>query len=175
MSNLSDEERRRLKAEYDKAYRIANSENIKAKDKARYLDTKDRRRAYNKVRYAENRDKIKAAVTARYVEKAEEIRAYAKEYRDSRPGYNQHFAAIHRANNRGLLPADLTEKEYAEMRRVYEEAARLQSEDGVVRHVDHIIPLAKGGLHRPSNLQILTAKENRAKGTSMPDENEKDL
>ena len=27
-------------------------------------------------------------------------------------------------------------------------------------HVDHIIPLAKGGLHHPRNLRIITAKEN---------------
>ena len=30
--------------------------------------------------------------------------------------------------------------------------------------VDHIIPLAKGGLHHESNLQYLTIKENRSKG-----------
>jgi 5-methylcytosine-specific restriction endonuclease McrA len=29
--------------------------------------------------------------------------------------------------------------------------------------VDHIIPLAKGGLHHPDNLQILTMTENRKK------------
>ena len=29
--------------------------------------------------------------------------------------------------------------------------------------VDHIIPLAKGGLHHPNNLQILTKSENRKK------------
>jgi 5-methylcytosine-specific restriction endonuclease McrA len=32
-------------------------------------------------------------------------------------------------------------------------------------HVDHIIPLAKGGLHRLNNLQYLTPEENARKGT----------
>lgn len=31
--------------------------------------------------------------------------------------------------------------------------------------VDHIIPLAKGGLHHPDNLQILSMSENRKKGS----------
>ena len=34
----------------------------------------------------------------------------------------------------------------------------------IQQHVDHIKPLAKGGLHHPSNLQILTATENMVKG-----------
>jgi 5-methylcytosine-specific restriction endonuclease McrA len=29
--------------------------------------------------------------------------------------------------------------------------------------VDHIQPIAKGGLHHPDNLQILTMEENRKK------------
>ena len=33
-------------------------------------------------------------------------------------------------------------------------------------HVDHIIPIAKGGLHIASNLQILEAKDNLRKGAS---------
>lgn len=47
---------------------------------------------------------------------------------------------------------------------IYAERIRLTKETGVVHHVDHIIPLAAGGLHEASNLQVLTAEENTAKG-----------
>ena len=35
------------------------------------------------------------------------------------------------------------------------------------KHVDHIIPLAKGGLHHPMNLQVLSAKDNLEKSDSV--------
>ena len=35
-------------------------------------------------------------------------------------------------------------------------------------HVDHIIPLSKGGLHHPDNLQILDGKLNDSKKDKWP-------
>ena len=37
--------------------------------------------------------------------------------------------------------------------------------DGVGLHVDHIVPVAKGGKTVPSNLQVLCSKCNGRKGT----------
>ena len=47
---------------------------------------------------------------------------------------------------------------------IYAERNRLTKETGVQHHVDHIVSLANGGKHEASNLQVLTAAANRAKG-----------
>ena len=35
---------------------------------------------------------------------------------------------------------------------------------GIPHHLDHIQPLAKGGLHKPFNLRIISAEDNLQKG-----------
>ena len=43
-------------------------------------------------------------------------------------------------------------------------AFKISNETGIPHEIDHIVPICKGGLHHPDNLQILTMKENRSKG-----------
>lgn len=45
-----------------------------------------------------------------------------------------------------------------------EERLRLEEETGMPHHIDHIKPICEGGLHIPSNLQVLSATENQSKG-----------
>lgn len=50
---------------------------------------------------------------------------------------------------------------------VYAEAIAKETATGIPHHVDHIVPLTAGGMHCPSNLQVLTATDNIMKGSSV--------
>ena len=95
----------------------------------------------------------------------EEKRKKDKLYNQSEKGkiYNGHKNS--RRRSRMQCPLSLGDKE--QIRLIYEECYRITQETGIPHHVDHIIPLALGGLHHPSNLQILTAKENLKKGCKL--------
>lgn len=68
------------------------------------------------------------------------------------------------AIKRGAFTEKLTKKDKLEISEIYKEARRLTKETGTLYHVDHIKPLAAGGRHHQSNLQIITATENLSKG-----------
>lgn len=66
-------------------------------------------------------------------------------------------------------PHWLTKEDYATMKALYIQCARITKETGIQHHVDHIVPLHGenvSGLHVPSNLQILTAEANLSKGNT---------
>ena len=59
----------------------------------------------------------------------------------------------------------LTEEEKRMILDLYELRDSLNQAAGhIAFHVDHIKPLARGGLHHPSNLRVTTSRENMAKG-----------
>jgi hypothetical protein len=53
------------------------------------------------------------------------------------------------------------------IREIYATARRMTRETGIQYHVDHIIPICKGGKHHQDNLQILTRTENFKKGSKI--------
>ncbi len=61
----------------------------------------------------------------------------------------------------------LTPEEQKEVDDLYAEAKRLSEETGSAFHVDHILPIQKGGIHHPINLRVLLGKDNISKHTKI--------
>ena len=68
------------------------------------------------------------------------------------------------AIKRGAFRERLTTTEKLEISEIYSQSRKVSKETGVQHHVDHVKPLAAGGRHHSSNLQILTAEKNLKKG-----------
>ena len=63
--------------------------------------------------------------------------------------------------------AKLTFTEEQLIKQYYNYSVRLKNKLGIEFHVDHIVPLSIGGLHHPSNLQVVPARWNlRKKNTN---------
>lgn len=91
----------------------------------------------------------------------ERVRELARRWRVRNPEQR----AANRAKRRARTKVDsLTVFERAQMLAVYAIARARTVQTGVQHHVDHVVPLARGGRHHPSNLQVLTATENIRKG-----------
>lgn len=92
-------------------------------------------------------------------EKCEFCRSlYEKDYRRN----NTSKRRLYNDQKRAQTP-DLTEEERQRIAEIYDLCRAVTESSGVLHHVDHIIPVSKGGKHHPDNLQILTAEENLKK------------
>ena len=100
---------------------------------------------------------------ARISRNPERLAEYHRTYRNAHRGS---FVARNIARQRGQKTATPLWANTAEINAVYSRARKLETLDGIKRHVDHIVPLRGKlvcGLHVENNLQILTAKENMRK------------
>jgi hypothetical protein len=64
----------------------------------------------------------------------------------------------------------LTPAEELQVKAIYRLRYTLTRETGVEYHVDHHMPLSKGGKHHPDNLWVIHAAENLRKGAKLPAE-----
>jgi len=96
----------------------------------------------------------------------ERVKEYTKKSRQKHKDRVNATNARYRAERLQRTPAWLLENDFNEMQQMYTMAKRRSEVEGIQYHVDHIIPL-KGknvsGLHVPSNLQIITWRENITK------------
>jgi len=188
--------RRRLNPEVREEDRAKNRQHSRDHRTARkeyskryYAETRDARLSYNRewraahpdyyARYCEEHgEKERARKRHYFKEHREEDRARSKKYRQEHPEKILAKSARGRARKRDATP-DLTPEQKESIARIYNTAingARVRCYlCGEImpkgdRHVDHIMPISKGGLHIPSNLAVACATCNLSKHAKLPEE-----
>ena len=122
------------------------------------------RRARNDAKYRET-EKYQAWVS-QYT-KSKKFKEVQKRYRSSDKGK---VAIQTKTSRRRAIKlkasAQLTFTEEQLIKQYYEHSTRLKIKLGIEFHVDHIVPLSIGGLHHPSNLQVVPARWNVRKNNT---------
>ncbi len=141
----------------------ANPEEKKAYFKAYYQQRKEALKAAAKLNYESNKDRAKKQARQWKLDnpdRMKEIRAKERQRPEIKAAVNE--ASKRRRNQKQAI--HLTEGEKLFVQSYYLQAQELTEATGIPHEVDHILPLVKGGLHAPWNLQVLTRYENRSKG-----------
>jgi len=91
----------------------------------------------------------------------ERFRQHQAKYYSTEKGKNTaRRSNIARRKREKILKSLLSRKQKIEVSRFY-----ANKPDGY--HVDHLMPISKGGIHHAGNLQYLTPEENRKKGAKI--------
>lgn len=92
------------------------------------------------------------------------------EYKQKNKERDRPLANARAARRRAIkeeASVNLTPDEKLLIQELYIKCKEISKSTGIAHQVDHIIPISKGGLHHPSNLQILTKFENLSKGAKI--------
>ena len=129
----------------EKAYRDANKEKIAAQQKAYWEANKEKLAAQHKAYYEANKEKVAARLKA-YREANKEKIAQRDAQRRFRKTYIINHLLVAQRGKCASCYAKVIEK----------------------HHLDHIVPLAKGGTHDRSNFQLLCPTCNFKKSAKDP-------
>ena len=143
-------------------------------------ERKANKKAYMDKYRVENKAKIVIANKKYRAENKEKLRLAKLMYRANAKNreYERVANAKYAANNRAKCAATLakyratrfgatiymTKEDRAKINSLYAIAKDATKLFGYTWEVDHIVPLAKGGLHKLSNLQVVPMTWNRSKG-----------
>jgi 5-methylcytosine-specific restriction endonuclease McrA len=153
--------RRQANLEYAAKYRRENPDKIKVLTRASY----QRRKGYYIKWQAENCDRIKANRAAWKAANAEKIKAMNAAWAKGNKPRQHNYRAKRRALTVGILSPDIVQRLFVSQRG---RCACCGTRLGESFHLDHIIPIAKGGTNTDENVQLLTPTCNLQKGTKDP-------
>jgi 5-methylcytosine-specific restriction endonuclease McrA len=193
---VSSDEDRAKKRTYNRAYNASHREQIIASRKAHDIahpEELEKRRTYmaiyqkawtrshpdatkaiNKAFYASNREALCASSRRRYAANIEKVRANKKVY-----DVVHRSEGAARASTRRARESAATVGDTVAIKAIYRRAREDKNVKCYLcgkriplgeRHVDHVIPLSKGGKHTGSNLAIAHKKCNLKKHAKMPED-----
>ena len=153
------EEQREHIREKRKAYRQSHHEKVLAREKAsrKKYPPKDRK-SYRTL----HRERIAIKRREYYLSHKEKESEQQKKYASSNPDVISEINRKRRANKKNATVC-LTSNEKQSLLVLERVRQELERETGRAYHIDHILPLAHGGLHHPVNLRILESTENISK------------
>lgn len=144
------------------AYRYTGSGSCSECEHERVVSEDSRR--YHRNHYKRNDEAKKFQARTYYYSNLSKGRADRRRYYRANTSIFKMVAKIRR---RGLSSQYklLSQQDKNRVSDIYKKRDLLNLEAGsIMFHVDHIIPVSKGGKHHPDNLQILTAFDNLSKG-----------
>ena len=121
---------------------------------------------HNASQYIQHAEKIKAATKTYFEANRNKCYDTMAIYREKNPHIAAKVSARRKAAMLQRIPKWLTPIDFERINNEYRVAKLLSKLTGSSWHVDHIIPLQGklvSGLHVPSNLKAIPAKENMAK------------
>jgi 5-methylcytosine-specific restriction endonuclease McrA len=152
------------------AYYVANQERLKARAVAYYEDNADRVKAYQNTYRLDPVNKAKIAErnsTYRDINKEK-----CSEYRSRYYTLNRERFRAHRRNRRARIRSaegTHTAEDIQDIHRLQKgKCAICRKKLGDSYHVDHIVPIAKGGSNARSNLQLTHGRCNQQKNRKDP-------
>lgn len=147
---------REQKRAYCRAYNQANKERIRARQRQYDHEHREERRAQQRAYWASNRDHL-----------LEYHRQYHKEHPEYRKAQKSRRRSLEYAGNGSFSHADVRMLFHSQNGRCWWCGKRIKDKR---YHVDHRIPLVRGGTNNPENLCISCPDCNLQKGAKLPQE-----
>lgn len=155
-------------AENSSKWRKENPERAKEIDRVSKASDKERAAGWIKSWRIKNPEKV-AKYNRDYYRNNPNASASRKKWRENNKSRKNELNSIRKMRKKFSMPVDFEERALTESRweEMYKKCCRMFQLTGHKWHVDHIIPLSKGGRHHYSNFQILPAVLNVRKSSRM--------
>ena len=127
---------------------------------------KECKKIERRIRVSKNPGKYSSVSKRWRIRNKQYLSKYSREYRCSDRGRAAR-AESQRIREYKIKKSSLSKEDKIKISNIYIDCQIISKKTGILHHVDHIIPLSRGGEHLPANLQILPAVENLKKGNKI--------